>query len=124
MAEGWARHLHDDLFEVYSAGTETHGLNPLAVQVMAEVGIDISGHYSKLVNELPDQHFDLVVTVCGYADAKCPFFPGSTKVIHRGFDDPPKMAKERAALETDALVFYRQVRDEIQRFIKEFLPYF
>lgn len=116
MAEGFARQLQGDLFEVYSAGLEAHGLNPNAVKVMAEVGIDISGQHSKQVDELKGIPFDYVVTVCGHADEHCPVFPGPTKVIHVGFDDPPKLARS-AGSEEEALVPYRRVRDEIRQFI-------
>ncbi|NOQ46944.1 MAG: arsenate reductase ArsC, partial [Desulfobulbaceae bacterium] len=114
MAEGWARHLLADLIEPYSAGIETHGLNPRAVRVMAEAGVDISHHTSALIDELPVRDFDLVVTVCGHAGEHCPFFPGP--VIHQGFDDPPQLAKE-AASEEEALDHYRRVRDEICDFM-------
>jgi arsenate reductase len=120
MAEGWARHLHSEHIEAYSAGIEIHGLNPLAVQVMAEAGVDISRHSSKLVHGLPEQHFDLVITVCGHADTKCPFFPGSTKVIHHGFDDPPKLVAETDT-EEESLEHYRRVSLEIKVFIASFL---
>src|SRR3990170_9157468 len=93
MAEGWARHLKGDVIEPYSAGIETHGLNPDAVRVMAEAGVNISGHRSKKVDEFRDVGFDYVITVCGHAHETCPTFPGRTKVIHVGFDDPPKLAK-------------------------------
>jgi len=117
MAEGWARHLRGDEIIAWSAGIETHGLNPLAVRVMAEAGVDISGHSSKLVADLPEQEFDLVITVCGHADENCPFFPGPTRVMHHGFDDPPKLAAG-AASEKEALTYYRRVRDEIRDFIR------
>ena len=117
MAEGWARHLRGDAITPFSAGIETHGLNPLAVRVMAEAGVDISGHRSKLVADLPEQSFDLVITVCGHADENCPFFPGPTRVVHHGFDDPPKLAAG-AKSEEEALGHYRRVRDEIRDFIK------
>ena len=102
MAEGWARQLKGDSIESYSAGVETHGLNPKAVQVMAEAGVDISGHRSKHVRELSGVAFDYVVTVCGNAQESCPVFPGKTKVVHVGFDDPPRLAKE-ARTEEEAL---------------------
>jgi arsenate reductase len=89
MAEGWARHLKGDRIKPYSAGIETHGLNPVAVKVMAEAGVDISGHRSKHVDELGDVPLDHVATVCGDARESCPAFPGATKVTHAGFDDPP-----------------------------------
>ena len=120
MAEGWARHLKSDCLEAHSAGIETHGLNPNAVKVMAEVGVDISGHRSKHIDEFKDMDFDYVVTVCGHANEHCPVFPGKTKVIHVGFDDPPKLA-EKAATEEEALDCYRRVRDEIRAFV-ETLP--
>ena len=120
MAEGWARHLKSNTIEPYSAGIETHGLNPNAVRVMADVGVDISGHRSKHVDELAEVPFDYVVTVCDHAHEHCPLFPGSAKVVHLGFADPPRLAKE-AATEEEALDAYRRVRDEIRRFI-ESLP--
>ncbi|MHB8810502.1 MAG: arsenate reductase ArsC [Desulfobulbaceae bacterium] len=115
MAEGWARHLKGDVIEAYSAGTEKHGLNPLAVKVMAEAGVDISGQSSKTVEELPRQQFDYVVTLCGHASETCPYFPG--KKIHRGFDDPPKLAAGGTD-EEEALIHYRRVRDEIRDFVR------
>lgn len=120
MAEGWARALKADQFEAFSAGTEEHGLNPIAVQVMAEAGVDISGHRSKTLDTLSDHSFDLVVTVCGDADRRCPSFTGAPRIVHAGFDDPPRLA---AGIEDaqEALKPYRRVRDEIRRFV-ETLP--
>jgi len=120
MAEGWARALKGDVIEAYSAGIETHGLNPKAVKVMAEAGVDVSGHRSELVDDLMAVEFDYVVTVCGHAHESCPMFPGQAKVIHVGFDDPPSLAKD-AATEEEALNHYRRVRDEIRGFV-ESLP--
>jgi arsenate reductase len=120
MAEGWARALKGDGIEAYSAGTEPHGMNARAVQVMAEVGVDISGHSSKHVDSLKGVAFDYVVTVCDHAHESCPLFPGETKVVHVGFDDPPRLAKG-AASEEEALGHYRRVRDEIRAFV-ETLP--
>lgn len=116
MAEGWTRALKGDRIDAYSAGIETHGLNPLAVRVMAEAGVDISGHKSKTVAELPVKDFDFVVAVCDRARESCPLFPGKTKVIHAGFDDPPRLAKD-AQTENEALAPYRRVRDEIKAFV-------
>jgi len=116
MAEGWARQLKGDSIEAYSAGVEMHGLNPKAVHVMSEAGVDISGHRSKHVRELSGVAFDYVVTVCGNAQESCPVFPGTTKVVHVGFDDPPRLAKE-ARTEEEALGHYRRVRDEIRKFV-------
>jgi len=120
MAEGWARHLKDNTIEAFSAGVEKHGMNKYAVQVMAEAGVDISSHTSKLVEELPDKIFDLVITVCDNAHESCPLFPGKTKIIHKGFDDPPRLA-EHAETEEEKIDCYRRVRDEIKRYI-ETLP--
>ena len=120
MAEGWTRALKGDRIDAYSAGIETHGLNPLAVRVMAEAGVDISGHKSKTVAELPVPDFDFVVTVCDRAREACPLFPGKTKAVHVGFDDPPRLAKD-ARTEEEALAPYRRVRDEIKAFV-ETLP--
>jgi len=117
MAEGWARHLKGDSVEAYSAGIKTHGLNPLAVQVMAEVGVDISGQKSKHVDELKDVPFDCVVTVCGHADKHCPAFPGKIKRLHTAFDDPPQLSRN-AKNEEERLVPYRRVRDEIRAFVE------
>ncbi len=118
MAEGWARHLLDQTVQPFSAGIEAHGLNPRAVAVMREAGVDIEGQTSQTVDELPDRNFDYVVTVCGHADERCPVFTAKTKVIHVGFDDPPKLAAS-AKTEEEALAHYRRVRDEIRQFIEK-----
>lgn len=118
MAEGLCRHFHGSNLEVASAGIETHGLNPNAVKVMAEIGIDISNHQSKTVHDLGDGLFDFVITVCGHAHETCPFFPARPRVIHQGFDDPPLLAKD-AKTEEDALNQYRRVRDEIRDFVEQ-----
>jgi arsenate reductase len=116
MAEGWARFLKGDIIEPYSAGIETHGLNPLAVKVMAEAGVDISKHKSKHLKELTGIQFDWVITVCDNANESCPVFPGKVNRFHVSFDDPPKLAKD-AKTEDEALNHYRRVRDEIKRFV-------
>ena len=120
MAEGWAIRLKSGLIEPYSAGIETHGLNPSAVKVMQEAGVDISGHRSKTLDEVAGLEFDYVVTVCDRARETCPVFPGKVKKIHRSFDDPPALARD-AKTEQEALGHYRRVRDEIRLFI-ESLP--
>ena len=119
MAEGWTRALKGDAFEAYSAGIERHGMNPYAVRVMAEAGVDISGQSSKLVDELPKIPFDYVVTVCDGAGENCPYFPGATKRIHKGFDDPPKLAASLPPQSGDEAILdvYRGVRDEIRAFV-------
>jgi arsenate reductase len=121
MAEGWARALKGDSIEAFSAGIEKHGMNPQAVKVMAEAGVDISRHHSKTPAEIGPVAFDYVVTVCGHADENCPVFPGRTKVVHVGFEDPPKLTKHLPDGE-EKLAVYRRVRDEIRRFV-EGLPH-
>ena len=108
------------MIDPYSAGIEMHGLNPNAVKVMAEAGVDISSHHSKHLDEVKDIDFDYVITVCDNAHESCPMFPGKTKVIHVGFEDPPRLAK-KAKTEQEALNCYRCVRDEIKAFV-ETLP--
>ena len=120
MAEGWARHLKGNSIEPYSAGVEIHGINPLAVEVMAEAGIDISQQRSKHVRELMHIPFDYVITVCDHANKSCPVFPGNVKRYHVSFDNPPTLAQHAGSPE-EALPFYRQVRDDIRTFI-ETLP--
>ncbi|WP_045218628.1 arsenate reductase ArsC [Desulfonatronum thioautotrophicum] len=117
MAEGWTRHLKSDVIEAFSAGIEKHGLNPHAVRVMAEAGVDISGFRSKTMDKLPDQEFDYVITLCGHAQETCPFFPAKTRRIHVGFDDPPKLA-QTAQSEEEALGHYCRVRDEIRDYVR------
>jgi arsenate reductase (thioredoxin) len=124
MAEAWARHLKGDLYDVYSAGIETHGLNPNMVKVMAEAGIDVTSQTSDNISKYLDTGLDVVVSVCAHADENCPIFPGSVRRVHHGFDDPPKMARELAAKgasEEEQLVPYRQVRDQIKAWV-ETLP--
>ena len=120
MAEGWARYLKGDYIEPYSAGIEAHGLNPIAVKVMAEEGVDISNHKSKTIDEVKNIKFDYVITVCDNAHESCPVFQGKAKVIHAGFDDPPRLARN-AKTEEEALGYYRKIRDEIKYFF-ETLP--
>jgi len=115
MAEGWAKALQGESLEAWSAGVEIHGLNERAVQVMGEVGVDISGHRSKLVDDLLHIPFDYVVTVCDHALENCPVFPGQASRLHHGFADPPALAKT-ARTDEEALTPYRQVRDEIRDF--------
>ncbi len=117
MAEGWARHLKGDVIEPYSAGTEARGLNPEAVRVMAQAGVDISGQRSKLVSEVAGTEFDYVVTVCDNARESCPLFPGKATVVHVGFDDPPRVAAD-ALTEQERLAPYRRVCDEIRAFVE------
>jgi arsenate reductase len=117
MAEGWVRHLLGDDLEPHSAGVETHGLNPSAVRVMQEAGVDISSKRSKSLADLGEDRFDYVVTVCDSARESCPVFPGEALMLHAGFDDPPRLAVD-AGTEEEALSHYRRVRDEIRRFVE------
>ena len=116
MAEGLCRTFSGDRIEAFSAGIEKHGLNPLAVDAMAEIGIDISGHTSKTLEDLEPERFDVVVTVCDHAHETCPVFPGDARVVHRGFDDPPKLAAGAIDKE-EALGHYRRVRDQIKAYV-------
>jgi len=122
MAEGFTRALKGGRIDVYSAGIETHEVDPLAVKVMKEVGVDISGHKSKNVSDFirKKKEFDYVITVCGHANENCPVFPAKTRHIHVGFEDPPQLAKS-VKTEEEALQHYRRVRDEIKAFV-ETLP--
>ena len=122
MAEGWAKHYLGPKYNFYSAGTEKHGLNQRAVKVMSESSVDISGHFSKTVDDLKDVKFDIVFTVCGHANENCPVFFGAPKVLHVGFDDPPKLS-QGLSNEEEILVHYRRVRDEIETFAKKLETY-
>jgi arsenate reductase len=117
MAEGFAKKILGDKFEVYSAGIEKHGMNERAIKVMKEVGIDISSHFSKTLLDIGPIHFDIVYTVCGHANEHCPIFKGKAVVKHVGFDDPPKLSQGLTD-EEEILNHYRRVRDEIKQFIE------
>jgi len=116
MAEGWAYHLKNDSIEAYSAGVKKHGMNKMAIRVMAEAGVDISKQTSKLIEDLPTNEFDYVITVCSNAHESCPLFPGKAKIVHKGFEDPPLLAASSGS-EEEALNVYRRVRDEIKEYI-------
>ena len=116
MAEGWAKKLLAGRAEAYSAGTNPGSVDPRAIKVMAESGVDISGHRSKHVSEFKDMAFDLVVTVCDKARESCPVWFGKAEKLHKSFEDPPFLAKE-ARSEEEALGYYRRVRDEIKEFV-------
>lgn len=117
MAEGWTRHLAGDRIDPYSAGTEPRKLDPYAVRVMDEAGVDISGHRAKNVSEMKGMVFDFVITVCDQAREQCPYFPAKVKVLHYSFDDPPKLAAG-VKNEQEVLAIYRRVRDEIRTFVE------
>ncbi len=116
MAEGLINHDFAGRIAAFSAGTEPHGVNPRAVQVMAELGINISGHSSDLLNRYEGQPFDYVITLCGNANERCPLFFGGVKRLHFGFDDPPRATGS----EEEVLAVYRRVRDEIRRTLQQF----
>ena len=117
MAEGWARHLHGERLEPYSAGTAPGRIDPRAVQVMREAGVDLARQRSKHLEEVRRIRFDCVVTVCDRAREACPVFPGEVRRLHAGFDDPPGLAIG-APTEEQALAPYRRVRDEIRAFVE------
>ncbi len=116
MAEGLLRQAGGDRFEVFSAGTEPGRVNPLAIEAMREVGIDISNHRSKSVDEFLGQSFDYVITVCDNANRNCPVFPGETERIHWSFEDPAAAEGER----DERLMVFRRVRDEIEGRLRDF----
>ena len=120
MAEAWTNRLKGEHFEAYSAGVQPKRVDPRAIIAMAEVGIDISSQKSKDVDAFGNMEFDYVITLCDNARESCPYFPAKTKLIHRGFEDPPKLA-ETAGNEEEAMVPYRRIRDEIKAFV-ESLP--
>jgi len=116
MAEGLVNHYLGDRFEAFSAGTEATRVNPLAIRVLAELGLDISGHRSKTLDEFVGESFDYVITLCGDANGKCPLFFGGVERIHRGFDDPSRLKGSEA----EVLPEYRRVRDEIKAWAMNF----
>lgn len=117
MAEGLLREMAGDRFEVRSAGTERTRVQPLAIEAMREIGIDITGHWSKTVDELACENYDFVITVCDRANESCPIFPGTTERIHWSFDDPTAIGGS----EEQKLRAFRIVRDAIQQQLRMFL---
>ena len=117
MAEGWLRHFGGNAVEVFSAGVEVHGVNPIAIKVMGEAGIDISHHTSDLVDQYLDQPFDFVITVCDNARERCPYFPTKAKKIHHNFTDPAKVEGS----EEEKLDAFRTIRDQIRDFSRKIL---
>ena len=122
VAEGWARALHSDSIEAFSAGTDPAEIDARAVQIMAEAGVDISLQRPKHVDTLTDINFDAVITVCDHANESCPVFPGRVRRLHAGFDDPPRLALA-ADSEEEVLECYRGVRDEIRRYVQSLPGY-
>jgi arsenate reductase len=117
MAEGYLRHFAKDKAEVYSAGIETHGVNPKAIEIMKEDGIDISSHTSNNVAEYRNMDFDFVITVCDNAKEQCPVFPSTAKQVHHNFSDPAKATGSGEQI----MQAFRNVRDEIKKFSREFV---
>jgi arsenate reductase len=117
MAEGLLRHDRGGEFDVESAGSKPSIVRPEAIQVMQEIGIDISGHRSKHLDEFAGQNFDYVLTLCQDANESCPIFPGATKRIHRSFEDPPPLS---VGSEAERLAIFRRVRDQIREYLTSF----
>ena len=115
MAEGLLNSLDGNKYTAYSAGIEPTIINPYAIQVMSEIGIDISKHQAKSINEFMEQKFDFVITVCDHANETCPFFPGGLKRLHQSFEDPASFKGE----EDEILSAFRRIRDEIKDWIAE-----
>ncbi|MFZ8932317.1 MAG: arsenate reductase ArsC [Bacteriovoracaceae bacterium] len=121
MAEGFGKNLKGDKYNFFSAGTKKHGLNPLAVKVMGEAGVDISNQTSNTLDEFDDIKMDIIFTVCSDANENCPYYPHG-KIIHMGFDDPPRLTKDLED-EKEILDIYRRVRDEIKGFVEKIESY-
>lgn len=117
MAEGYLRHFAKHRANIYSAGIETHGVNPLVIKVMEEDGIDVSNHTSNNVNEYIDVDFDLILTVCNNAEENCPYFPSKALKFHYNFPDPAK----KTGTEEEILNEFREVRDQIKAYTEKFL---
>lgn len=122
MAEGYLRHFAGDKAEVYSAGIETHGVNPRAIATMAEDGIDLSGHTSNNIAEYRDMDFDFVITVCDHARERCPFFPSKAQKFHHNFPDPAKAAGTEADIRQAFREVRGQIKDYCQAFIANHIP--
>jgi arsenate reductase len=118
MAEGLLRHDAGERFDVFSAGTRPSQVRPEAIEAMREVGIDISGHRSKGVDEFAGQHFDYVLTVCDNAKESCPIFPGKTVTIHHSFEDPAALQGS----DEERLAAFRRIRDELRNYLAKFPP--
>ncbi len=115
MAEALLRVLYGERYEAYSAGTQPSKINPYAIKVMAEIGIDISKHCSKSIEEFRNMKFDYVVTVCDHVKETCPFFPGGGKYFHKGFEDPSELKGE----DIEIMIGFRRIRNEIKEWIEK-----
>ena len=118
MAEAYAKMFYSDKFDVYSAGIEKHGLNPYMLRVLIEDNVDTSFLYSKTIDELSEDNFDYVITLCSHANETCPMYLKKTSLIHKGFEDPARATKS----EEEILKIFRKVRNEIKEFILNELP--
>ena len=116
LAEGYLRHFSQGLATIYSAGIQTHGVNPRAIAIMAEDGIDISGHTSNHIDEYRDVPFDYIITVCDHAQENCPYFPAKATRFHQNFPDPAKAT----GTEEEIMTTFRQVRDQIKSYCQQF----
>jgi arsenate reductase len=116
MAEGLLRSIYGERYEVFSAGTEPRGVNPNSIEVMREIGIDISNHYSKNVKDFINENFDYVITVCGGAEESCPFFPGGKQQFHKDFEAPSSFSGSKE----EVLAKFREVRDELKEWVEDF----
>ncbi len=117
MAEGYLRHFAGDKAEVYSAGVETHGVNPGAIAALEEDGLDIAHHTSNHIDEYVDIHFDFVITVCDHASERCPYFPNHAKRFHKNFPDPAKAAGSEVEVKEE----FRRVQQEIKIYCRDFI---
>ncbi|TGM74888.1 arsenate reductase ArsC [Leptospira mtsangambouensis] len=117
IAEGWMRFYAKDKANVYSAGIETHGVNPKAITTMKEAGIDISKHTSNHINEYKDVPFDFIITVCDHAKENCPYFPSDAKRLHHNFSDPSKLV----GTEEEVKVAFAKTREEIRNYCQSFV---
>lgn len=117
MAEGYLRHFANGKADIYSAGVETHGVNPIAIAIMKEDGIDISNHFSNHIDEYSEIDFDFVITVCDNAKERCPFFPSKAKKFHHNFPDPAKSE----GTDEEINEHFRQVRQQIKAYCEEFV---
>lgn len=117
MAHGYLQHFGGDKVTVYGAGVETHGVNPFAIGVMAEDGVNIANHTSNLIDDYMDIEFDLIITVCDHAKETCPYFPSSAKTIHHSFSDP----SQKSGTAKELIQAFRNTRDEIKAFSQKLI---
>jgi arsenate reductase len=121
IAEGYLRHFAGSAAQIYSAGIETHGVNPKAIEVMREDGIDISGHTSNNINEYRDIDFDFVITVCDHAKESCPYFPTRAVKFHHNFPDPAKAIGTEEEIKQQFRIVRQMIKDYMQSFVNEYI---